>query len=183
MQVHLYVEFFQEEYSRLSLSWALHPQIQITMKERQYFSSTVGKPQMGKTNCMHCFTPFYTKDLSIHRFGYLGTNPHGYQEMTRVKIWGSQKLYADVWLCMSVGDPNSCIVRGLTVLRTLWNHLIYTIHLLYCLLSLNKGKFLKSRDFVCIVYSTFPTTIISSLPIWGIQCVFVELVNWYLSKN
>lgn len=42
------------------------------------FKSIVGNLQVQRANCMHCSTPSYIKDFSIHRFWYLhgpGTNP------------------------------------------------------------------------------------------------------------
>lgn len=68
---------------------------------------------------MYCFMPFYMRDLSIHRFGYLQGGvlepvADGYQGIAVVKFLGVES-YTWIFDCTGVGAPNPCAVPGSAV--------------------------------------------------------------------
>lgn len=79
--------------------WDLHPWIQPTANQKQWFWSSPGSLWMRRANCMHYSMSLYIRNLSIYEFWYpkeiLESMPQGFWSATIVKFSGNQKLYVN----------------------------------------------------------------------------------------
>ena len=83
--------------------------------QKQHFWSRVGNPCLRSADCMHCLLPSYTRDLSIHGFGYpLG--PCSWCPTDPKNSWTSGGVRSSMQTidCMGV-DPPTPTVQGSTV--------------------------------------------------------------------
>lgn len=105
--------FFNKYTASPPYPWVSHLWVQTTMDQKQYFWFAVGNPRIQRANCMHCSTLFYTKDLSIRRFGWGMLEPSLRYQRTNLKFLESQNLYMVFGLHGGgVGTLNLCIVQG-----------------------------------------------------------------------
>lgn len=112
MWAHLYTDFPPNKYSWPLVLWVLHPQIQPTLNQKQYFQSLVGIHR-GKTYCMRYSLP--CKELEHLRIlvcvSSAGTNPSRIVRDNLVKLCGGVRSYTQIFNCRGISAPNPCLIQ------------------------------------------------------------------------